>query len=51
MVISKRRGKIILTVCLIFLVPGYLHVQSVRPGQRIHGILQTDEDFIVLDLL
>ena len=48
-VIPKRRGIIILTVCLVLLVPGYLRVRSVRPGKLIHGILQTDADFIVLE--
>ena len=48
-VISKCRGIIILTVCLVLLVPGYLRVWSVRLGQMIHGILQTDKDFFVLE--
>ena len=48
-VISKLRGIIIQTAYLVLLVPGYLRVRSVKTGQRIHGILQTDKDFIVLE--
>ena len=48
-VIFKHSGIIIENVYLVLLVPVYLLVRSVITGLRILGILQRNEDFILLE--